>query len=223
MTKRELRLKKRRARYALRKDELNLIRRSKYAVAVKSGLNYKEARRTRGFSLEHIAEDYENIRIDVKDNVKYIYVYIPVYIEYEKIDLPQIEKVSERTRKRRLARSLGYTPKEADYMRDVAEEKWDRLIDNRNINAEARELRWAEMASRKRFDKNIIEACEAINIEEGYDINSRYGWGVYYFWHLHGGDIEDWKDYVLPDTFITDMLDYQGNASTYLFRMGRGN
>lgn len=220
MTKHELKLKKRREKYLLKKDKINKTRREKYSIARESGLSYKEARKVREHSLENIAKTYDNIEMGTKDNVKYIYVYVYVPVDYKKVDIP---KVSERTRKRRLARSLGYTPEEADRMRDVAEDKWDKLIEDRSINADKREIRWAEMASRKRFDDAIIEACEQINIEEGYDINSRYGWSVYYFWHLYGGDLNDWKDYVLPDMYVSDMLDYKGNASTYLFRMGKAS
>ena len=221
MTKHELKLKRRRERYLLKKDNINRIRREKYLVARKSGLGYKEARKVREHSIENISETYENIRIDTRDNIRYIYVYIPVYVDYEKVEVPKVKKVSERTKRRRLARSLGYTPEEANKMRDMASDTWDNLISDRSINAEAREDRWANMSSRNKFDDAIIEACEAINLEEGYEINSRYGWGVYYFWHLYGGKLEDWKEYVLPDMYYSDMLGYRGNASTYLFRSGK--
>jgi len=214
----EEKLKRRRERYSKRKDDLNVIRRDKYAIGRESGLSYKQARTLRGYGSEHITKQYKNIRYEEQAKIYYIYK-VPKKIDL--IPIPPEKKVSKRTRRRREARELGYTPDEADYLRGVSENKWQEIISNMVvIDSAGRENRWAMMASKERYDKRIIEACEAINLEEGYDINSRYGWAVYYFWYLYGGDIEHWKSYCEPDTFNTDMLGYKGNAGTYLSRIG---
>ena len=220
--KRNLRNKKRRERYLLVKDERNKLRREKYAVAVESGLNYKQARDFRGYGSETIVKKYKSIKY-LRKGAGYIYkYYAPIKeIDYKEVELPISKKVSKRTERRRLARSLGYTPDEADYLRDVAESKWKTIIDNKVIiDSQGRADRWCSMSSRDKYDKSIVDACEKINIDNGYDINSRYGWAVYYFWYLHGGEIEDWLDYVLPDAFYADMLQYEGSPSTFLLNKG---
>lgn len=215
----EEKLLRRRERYALTASKRNKLDREKYAIAVESGLTPTEARRVRGFGKETIVKKYPKISYSKQTKV----YYITPKVKPKKEDLVRVDKPEKlsRTEKRRKARELGYTPAEADYLRDISENKWLDIINNNIIiDSSGRENRWAMMASRESYDQSIIDECEAINIEAGYDINSRYGWSVYYFWYIYGGEIDDWKEFCMPDTFITDMLDYKGNASTYLLRSG---
>lgn len=215
----EEKLLRRRERYALTASQRNKSDREKYAIAKEAGLNPKQARSMRGLGSETITVKYPAISYEKETRI----FYITPKVKPKKVDLVRIEepKRLSRTERRRKARDLGYTPAEADYLRGVSEEKWLDIIKNKIIiDSSGRENRWAMMASRESYDQSIIDECEAINLEEGYDINSRYGWAVYYFWYIYGGEIENWKNFCMPDEFISDMLDYKGNASTYLLRSG---
>ena len=204
-------------------DRLNKQRRDKYSIAKSTGLSTLESQNFRGLGVKTITNKYSNIKYKEDSKVFSIFKTRPKKIKEVIIkDIPVVKKVvSKRTERRRIARDLGYTPAEADYLREVSEDKWDDIISNMVVvDSSGRENRWAMMASKDRYDNNIIESCEAINIEEGYDINSRYGWAVYYFWYLHGGELDHWKSYCKPDIFNTDILGYNGNAGTYLTRIG---
>ena len=204
------RLARRRELYALRyADKVNADRRKKYAVGKESGLSYKEARDIRGYESNRITKKYPKIRYKTDSNTYYMY---KVKVKAKKIEevltKSQLNNIRKKDQYKR-ARLLGYSPKEAQYLRNVAEEKFINLTEQSTpLYLANREKRWFRMNSKSDYDDYIEEAVKAINIDKGYDPASRYGWAVYYFWYLFGGDIENWKAYVDADAFNPDALGY---------------
>lgn len=192
---------KRRETYA----KENARRRRQYAEIVKATGSYKIAQKHRANSVENITETFKNIR--VKSNTRIIYYYKPVDIGFTEVPIKtktELRKI-KRAKRRKEARDLGYTPDEADYLRGVSDEKWKDLVDKRVVvDSQGRIDRWSSMSRRKKFEQRIIEGCEEINLEAGYDPNSRYGWAVYYYWYTQGGNIDNWKSYIIADVFDPD-------------------
>jgi len=215
MSTREEKLARRRYLYSLKADKINTDRRAKYAIGRKSGLNYKEARDIRGYETERITKTYSNIRYKKETKKYYIYVVRPKKID-KVLTKAEISNIKKKKRYKK-ARDLGYTPEEARYLRNTAEEKFDDILSKFKVqNLASRERKWYRMNSKSKYDQSIVDAVEEINMAEGYDPASRYGWAVYYFWYLNGGDIEGWKAYVLADPFNPDSLGYS-KENTFSF------
>lgn len=217
--RRESRLQRRRDIYASKKDELNRIRRNKYAIATTFTSNSIEARKYRGYGLDRIQVNHPEVRFRPTTKVFYIYTKPKITYQDQPLTKAEVRRI-KRVKRRREARELGYTPKEADYLRNVADSKWEDIVKKGIIvDPKGRISRWAKMSDntgRTKFSDKIEEACEAINIEAGYDPQSRYGWAVYYFWYVNGGDIEGWKGYVLADPFNPNALGY-GKENIFSF------
>ena len=204
-----------------RTPEENRARRERYAVVMKATGDYKQARRARDLKVERVAKLYPKIRANVK--TKTIYIYVPIKIVEKDRPLTKLERQrlakdkrnTEKRRRTKVARDLNYTPKEAAYLRGVSQKKFDDIINSGGIiNKTGRAKRWAKMSGNykngkpRRFDRKIVEACENINVEYGYDIDSRFGWAVYYFYYINGGTIEGWSKYVDQDPFVIHAVSY---------------
>lgn len=208
-------LKRRRELYLLKKDKINADRRAKYAIGRQSGLNYKEARDIRGYKHKTITKKYSSIRYN-EDTKKY-YLYAVKAKKIDKVLTKAELRRIKRKKRYKKAIDLGYTHEEASYLRDTAEKKFNDILSKFKIqNLASREKKWYRMNSKSNYDLSIVEAVEEINLAEGYDPTSRYGWAVYYFWYLNGGDIEGWKAYVLADPFNPDSLGYR-KENTFSF------
>ena len=192
-----------------RTAEENRLRRERYAVVMKATGNTKLARKARDNSLVKIAKLHKNIK--VREDRKAVYYYVPVKREIKKepiLNKRQLKNVKKQKRYKQL-RDLNYTPEEASYLRGVSDKKFKDILEKRTIiNKTGRVKRWSAMSKRNKYDRKIVEACENINIEHGYDIDSRFGWAVYYFYYINGGTIEGWTKYVDQDPFVIHAVSY---------------
>ena len=192
-----------------RTAEENRLRRERYAVVMKATGNTKLARKARDNSLVKIAKLHKNIK--VREDRKAVYYYVPVKREIKKepiLNKRQLKNVKKQKRYKQL-RDLNYTPEEASYLRGVSDKKFKDILEKRTIiNKTGRVKRWSSMSKRNKYDRKIVEACENINIEYGYDIDSRFGWAVYYFYYINGGTIEGWTKYVDQDPFVIHAVSY---------------
>lgn len=208
MKTREEKLARRRELYALRADKVNLDRRRKYAIAKDSGLSYKQARDVRGLEPKNITKKYPKIIYTKESNTYYLKKTKAKKIK-EVLTKSQLKNIRKKNQYNR-ARELGYSPKESRYLRNVAENKFLNLTEkSKPIYLPDREKRWFRMNSKSDYDESIVKAVSDINLSEGYDPTSRYGWAVYYFWYMFGGDIEGWMAYVTADPFAPDALGYE--------------
>ena len=200
----------------MRTKEENKLRRERYAVVMKATGNPKLARKARDHSVKNIAKEFKNIR--VKPDTRTIYIYIPrkvvikkepVLTKAQKRQLARDKRNAIRRERTKIARELNYTPEEADYLRGVSKKKFEEIISKKTIlNKVGRVNRWSKMSKRNKYDPKIVEACENINVEYGYDIDSRFGWAVYYFYYVNGGTIEGWTKYVNQDPFVVHAVSY---------------
>lgn len=186
--------------------EQNKRRRDIYAIVKKATGSSKLAAEARDRKVERIIKYSPNVR--VREDNRTIYFYIPTPLKrgrLTKVEIEQrrIKKNKIRTEQRRKARDLNYTPAEASKLAGMSKKNFDDIIGNLTIlNKSGRAKRWSKMSERykngkrKRFDPKIVEQCELINLEHGYPIDSRFGWAVYYFYYVNGGDIEGWATYV---------------------------
>ena len=191
--------------------EENRLRRERYATVKKATGSYKLAQKARDHGVKTILQEFTNIRIKKDTGKIYVYYEKKIFKPKEVVrPLTKREFLNKQKRDRhKKARDLNYTPEEAKYLRGVSQKKFDEITRNKSIiNNKGREDRWSKMSRRSKYDASIIEACEAINLEAGYDIDSRYGWAVYYFYYVNGGDLESWKEYVEQDPFVLQAVIY---------------
>ena len=209
-----------------RTAEENKRRRDIYAVVKKATGSVKLATQARDRKVERIVKYSPNVR--VREDNRTIYFYIPTPMKRARLTKVEIEqrrvkRNKKRTDQRRKARELNYTPAEANKLAGMSKKKFDDIIGNLTIlNKAGRAARWAKMSGtykngkRKRFDPKIVEQCELINLENGYSIDSRFGWAVYYFYYINGGTIEGWATYVDQDPNVPHIVVY-GDANQFQF------
>ena len=195
--------------------EENRLRSARYRVVMEATGDSKLARKARDHKPEKIAKLSPKIRVNEKTRI--VYIYIPVKVGIKKkpiLNKKQLKNLKFKKRHKQL-RDLNYTPEEARKLRGVSDEKFKDILENKPIfDKSGRAKRWANMSGtykngkRKPFDRKIVEACENINIEYGYDIESRFGWAVYYFYYINGGTIEGWSEYVDQDPFVIQAVSY---------------
>ena len=192
----------------MRTAKENKLRRERYAVVKKATGSSKLAQKARDHSLKNISTEFVNIRIS--ENKKSVYYYVPKKVIKKEpvLTKKQLKNIKKKWRYKQL-RDLNYTPAEASYLRGVSDKKFKDILENLTIiDKTGRAKRWSSMSKRGKYDRKIVEACENINIEYGYDIDSRFGWAVYYFYYINGGTIEGWSTYVDQDPFIPHAVTY---------------
>ena len=177
----------------------NELRSKKYNTIYDATGDSTLARQARDWGNTRITKTLENVKVDEKTRI--IYVYVPVYVE-----VPLKEQIRPVKSKQSIiynkARDLGYTPKEARRMRGWSSEKFEEMVEhNKIVNVDSRMERWKSMARREAYDKKLIAEAERINVESGYDETSRYGWAVVYYHYTNGGKIEEWESYLIADPF----------------------
>ena len=198
-----------------RTAEENKRRREIYAIVKKSTGSSKLAAQARDRSVKNITKLSPSIK--VREDKRTIYYYIPKKVDLtkERIRLAREKRNLKVKKQRKIARDLNYTPKEAKYLSGLGKKKFDEIIEGKTIiNKAGRAKRWAYMSGvykngkQRKFDRKIVEECERINLEYGYDIDSRFGWAVYYFYYINGGSIEGWSTYVDQDPNVLHMVAY---------------
>lgn len=195
--------------------EENRLRSERYRVVKEATGSSVLARKARDHKLSKIAKISPKIRVN--ETKRIVYIYVPVKREIKKepvLTKKQLKNLKKQKRYKQL-RDLNYTPDEAKKLRGVSDKKFKDILEKRTIfDKSGRAKRWANMSGtykngkKKKFDRKIVEACENINIEYGYDIDSRFGWAVYYFYYINGGTIEGWTKYVDQDPFVAHMVTY---------------
>ena len=197
--------------------EENRLRSERYRVVKEATGSSVLARKARDHTLTKIAKISPKIRVNETKRV--VYIYVPVKRELKKepiLNKKQIRNLKKQKRYKEL-RDLNYTPKEASYLRGVSDKKFKDILENRTIiDKTGRAKRWSAMSKRNKYDHKIVEACESINIEYGYSIDSRFGWAVYYFYYINGGTIEGWTKYVDQDPFVPHAVSYN-QANNFQF------
>ena len=203
--------------------EQNRLRSERYRVVKEATGSSVLARKARDNTLVKIAKLSPKIKVNETKRTVYIYVPVKRVIKKEPVlTKKQLKNVKKQSRYKQL-RDLNYTPEEAQKLRGVSDKKFKDILEKRTIfDKSGRAKRWAKMSGtykngkKKKFDRKIVEACENINIEYGYSIDSRFGWAVYYFYYINGGTIEGWSEYVDQDPFIPHAVSY-GSANQFQF------
>ena len=195
-----------------RTAEQNRLRSERYRVVKEATGSTILARKARDNTLTKIAKLSPKIRVN--EDKRIVYIYVPVKRELKKepvLTKKQIRNIKKQQRYKQV-RDLNYTPKEAAYLRGVSDKKFKEITDQRIIVDKAgRDKRWSAMSKRNKYDHKIVEACENINLEYGYDIDSRFGWVVYYYFYTKGYSIEDFAKYIDQDPFIVHAVSYIQN------------
>lgn len=115
--------------------------------------------------------------------------------------IPEDETKNERNRRKyKEAREAGYTPQEAQKLRNKGKKNFEDIISfNRVVSSKSRSDRWASMGKREAYDPWIIEEAERVNKEAGLDANASFGWNAIYMYYTEGGTIEFWATYFQVD------------------------
>lgn len=200
----------------------NKLRSERYRIVKEATGSSVLARKARDNTLTKIAKLSPKIRVNETKRTVYIYVPVKVMKKEPVLTKKQVKNIRLQKRYKKL-RDLNYTPAEATKLRGVSDKKFNDILENKPVmDKSGRAKRWANMSGtykngkKKPFDRKIVEACENINIEYGYDIDSRFGWAVYYFYYINGGTIEGWATYVDQDPFVVHMVAYN-NVNNFQF------
>ena len=156
--------------------------------------------------------EYETVKVRSKKSK----TSIDLASKFDDIPLSKINTIDEKqftNRRERykvfygLIRKAGYTPKEAKkLMTKKSEDLAKRFKANKVMFRDDRKRRWKSLSKKgKNLDKEFIDLAEQVNIDNGFDINSRYGYGAVYAWYINGGDIKQYILGLTPDSQVPDI------------------
>lgn len=133
-------------------------------------------------------------------------------IEISKIDFEMLQELDLGKSKERykvvynVLRASGFTPREATKLKS---KKLTYLADlvktNKVLDREDRKNRWSSLSKKNRLDDDLIKLAEQVNIDQGFDATSRYGYGVVYAYYVNGGELEDYIVGLIPDLELPDI------------------
>lgn len=120
---------------------------------------------------------------------------------------------------RKALRAAGYTPSEANKLKSKKITYLQDLItSNKVFIREDRINRWTSMSKKgQKLDPYLRDLAEQINIDNGFDDDSRYGFGVVFAWYINGGEVQDYIVNIDPDLQLPDI--YYGMDKFYKKRI----